>query len=146
MKKIILIFICISFFFLGSVYALEDKVITVTVGEVDAPVYNVEVTWDSMEFTYNEQINYVWDNTTHTYDLKESTYYWSNPNNNVNIINKSSYEIKVKLNYKSINDDINGNFNASSANLAAKSSKNFKLMLDGELSPSNDNYIKVGTI
>ncbi len=146
MKSKMFVLICALFFPIISIYALEDKVITVTVGEVDVPVYNVTVTWESMEFTYNEQINYIWDNVTHTYELKESTYYWDNRNNNINIINKSSYSIDVALKYNSVNEDVVGNFNKSNATIFSGGSMDFELILDGKLLSNNTNYVKVGTI
>ena len=36
----------------------EDKEISVKVGEVMAPIHNIEINWESMEFTYQETINY----------------------------------------------------------------------------------------
>jgi len=118
----------------------------VTIGNVETPVYDVDITWDSMKFSYNEQINYNWNDDLHIYELQESTYYWSNLNNNVKVTNNSYFDIDVKLNYKSVNDNINGAFDISSANLPNKTSKEFKLILDGKLSSTNDNYIKVGMI
>jgi len=146
MKDKILLLICTLCFSIIGVYALEDKVLTVTVGSVDAPVYNVEVTWESMEFIYNEQVNYIWDKTTHKYELSESTYYWSNQNNKVKVINNSHYAIDVNLQYKSINEDINGKFDIESIKLSSGISKDFELILKGSLSSNNTSYIKVGTI
>lgn len=146
MKNKILILIGLLLCFTINVYALDDENIDVTVGEVDVPVYNVEVSWDSMEFTYNEQVNFIWDNNSHTYELHESTYKWLASNNNINVKNKSSNPIKIQLNYKKINENIIGNFNMSDATIYSGVSMDFKLTLDGELSPSNTDYIKVGTI
>ena len=77
MKKNITFFTTIVIFCLTiNVFALSDYQATVRVGEVDAPIYEVETTWGKMQFTYNEQINYIWDSNKHTYELNESTYQW----------------------------------------------------------------------
>lgn len=146
MKSKILLLIAILIVSIMNVYALDNEEINVTVGEVDVPVYNVEIYWDSMDFVYTEQINYVWDNTTHTYELGNSTYYWSNLNNSLNVFNNSSYSINVKLGYTMINKDITGRFEIDNAKITPGSNETFKLNLDGKLSSSNTDYIKVGTI
>jgi len=146
MKNKILLLIVIFIFSIVNVYALDDEKISITVGDVDVPVYNVEVYWDSMEFSYNEQVNFVWNNETYTYELEESTYYWSNSNNSVDIFNKSSYSMNVELDYIVIDQDISGSFDIDKAKLTPGSQKNFKLNLNGELSTDDTDYIKVGTI
>ena len=143
MKKIVLILI-FSFVLMG--YTIEDKDVSVTVGEVETPVYNVEVTWGSMEFTYNETINYVWDSNTHSYELSTSTYKWNTSNNTIDIKNKATTPVKINLKYTSINENIDGNFDISETTIKCNENVKSKLILDGELSPSNNNYIKVGSI
>lgn len=142
-------FLCLVFVFvlmLVPVNALEDEVITITVGDVDVPVYRVDTVWDSMEFTYNEQINYVWNNTNHTYDLSEPTYSWVSNSNSVNIINNSSTSINVSLNYNAIVSDVLGSFDVSSADIGSGQSHVSKLTLSGALDNHNVNYTKVGFI
>lgn len=143
MKKKVLLLI-FSSILMG--YTIEDKDISVTVGEVETPVYNVEVRWDSMEFTYNETVNYKWDNNTHSYELTNSTYKWSTTNNIIDIKNKSATPVNINLKYTSINENIDGNFDISETTIESNGNVKSKLILDGELSPSNNSYIKVGTI
>ncbi|MBQ7136758.1 MAG: hypothetical protein IJO43_02120 [Bacilli bacterium] len=141
--------LCLVFVFvliLVPVNALEDEIITITVGDVDVPVYRVDTVWDSMEFTYNEQINYEWNNTNHTYDLSAPTYSWFSNSNSVNITNNSSSSINVSLNYNSIVSDVLGSFDISSADIGSGQSHISKLTLSGSLNDSNVNYTKVGFI
>jgi len=143
--KRILLIIILSFIFV-NVYALNDENIDVTVGDVDVPIYQVDVSWDSMNFSYNEQINYIWNSSTHTYELAESTYYWSNSNNTVTISNKSLNSINVNVQYKVFDQNIDGEFDVSSAILNYNDIKKFTLNLKGQLSSSYTEYVKVGSI
>ena len=146
MKKKSLLFILILFspFIMG--HTVKDENISVTVGDVETPVYSVDITWDSMEFTYKETVNYLWNSTNHTYELSPSTYRWETSNNNISINNKSNIPVNVELKYLSEKDNIKGYFSISKAKLAINENIKSKLTLDGELSSDNTNYIKVGTI
>lgn len=147
MKKIITFFTTIVIFCLTiNVFALSDYQATVRVGEVDAPIYEVETTWGKMQFTYNEQINYIWDSNKHTYELNESTYQWIGNDNYIDINNKSYNSINIELNYDSINENISGEFDKNTATIKNNENMRFVLTLDGELSEKNTEYIKVGTI
>lgn len=143
-KKILILILIFSPILMG--YTIEDKDISVTVGNVETPVYELEVTWDSMEFIYNETINYVWDSNTHSYELTTPTYKWNTSNNVIEIKNKSSLAVNINLNYTSINENINGKFDISETTIKQNENFKSKLILDGELSPNNNNYVKVGTI
>lgn len=147
MKKNITFFTTIVIFCLTiNVFALSDYQATVRVGEVDAPIYEVETTWGKMQFTYNEQINYIWDSNKHTYELNESTYQWIGNDNYIDINNKSYDSIDIELNYDSINEKISGEFDKNTATIKNNENMRFVLTLDGELSEKNTEYIKVGTI
>lgn len=146
MKNNALIIIAVLIFSTISVYAIENKEIYVTVGEVDAPVYNVEIFWESMQFSYIEQVNYIWDNESKTYNLGESTFVWSNSNNKINIFNKSTYSINARLDYVGINNNIIGVFDTNNASLSPGTSKYFRLNLEGSLPSNYNTYTKVGTI
>lgn len=144
MKKIIFLLAILLLPLMVS--AIEDEVITVTVGEIDAPVYNVEITWGNMEFTYNEEINYIWNNTTHVYEFGEPTYEWTTSNNTIDITNKSYVSIEMTLNYNSINKNINGNFDITNKKMKTNDKISSKLILDGKLSSDNTDYVKIGFI
>lgn len=125
---------------------IDKESIDVTVGNVDVPIYNLEVSWGPMEFTYQETINYVWDNNTHTYELSKSTYKWNTSNNTIDINNKSTIPVNINLQYISINENVNGNFDISKITIKPNEKIISKLVLDGKISSNNTNYIKVGTI
>lgn len=146
-KRIMFIFILFSCLFV-NVYAssLKDESAIVRVGNVDAPVYNVEISWGKMEFIYTERINYVWNDDEHVYDLGQSNYNWVSKDNFVDVNNKSSFEIDVELEYVSVNKNVNGNFDVSKKKLNSNTNSRFTLTLNGNLDSSNLNSVKVGAI
>ena len=146
MKNKILVLLSLLILYPFATGYLSEESQNVIVGNVETPVYNVEVSWDSMQFVYNEQINYEWDNNSHTYVLEESTYQWIVSNNNIKVENKSVVPINVRLNYISTRDNIDGNFNISSTTLNQGTSMNFELMLDGKMSNEDVNYTSIGTV
>lgn len=147
MKKSIMIFYFILFACLSfNVSALKEETATVTVGEVEVPVYNVETSWGKMEFTYNEQINYIWNNTLHVYEEGNSTYKWIGTDNYIDITNKSYKPIDVELSYSSLNDDVNGSFDKTKSIINKNENMRFTLTLDGKLSNNNVEYTRVGMI
>ena len=124
----------------------KDNSMAVHVGEVTPPTYNIEISWDSMEFTYQETINYIWDPNTHAYELTTPTYNWETTNNNINIENKSNIIINVELNYVSDNETIDGEFDISKTTIKQNERIISKLTLDGKLTSNNTEYIKIGKI
>lgn len=145
MKKSILKLLIISCIFLmGSKF--EDKNMLVKVGEVTPPIYNIEISWDSMEFIYQETINYIWDNNTKSYELVDPTYKWNTVNNNINIKNKSNIIVNIELKYISDYENVEGNFDISKTIIKQNENVTSKLTLDGELSSNNSDYVNVGTI
>lgn len=143
-KKILFLLPIFSMFLMGNTVKQEE--LKVTVGNVDVPVYNMEVSWNNMEFTYSETVNYNWNNNTHIYELSESTYAWESNENNVIINNKSYMTVNIELSYIGNNEDVQGQFNISNKNIEAGKSITSKLTLSGKLSKDNTNYVKVGSI
>lgn len=142
--KLLIMLLTVCPFLMGS--SLEDKDMTITVGEVEVLAYNVEVTWDAMEFTYTETINYKWDNNNHTYEKSNSTYKWKTTSNNVKIDNKSKMPINVELKYIGEKDNINGTFDKEKETIKSNEFLISKLSLDGTLSSNNTSYVKIGKI
>lgn len=143
-SKLLILLLIFSHFIMG--YTIEDKNISVKVGKVDAPVYKVDVTWDAMEFTYTETINYVWDKTNFTYELDESVYKWNTSSNSVKIDNKSPMPINIELKYLGEKENVKGTFDIEKEKIKSNKSIVSKLTLTGELSSQNTDYIQTGVI
>ena len=129
-NKLLILLLIFSSFIMG--YTIEDKNISVKVGKVDAPVYNVEVTWDAMEFTYTETINYIWNKENFTYELDESTYKWNTSSNSIKISNKSTVPINMELKYLGEKENIKGTFDITNKKLNANENIISKLIISGE--------------
>lgn len=142
-KKIVFILVLFSCLFV-NVYAssIKESSSVAIVGNVEVPVYNVEVVWGKMDFTYTEQINYVWNDNSHIYEKGKSTYSWLNKDNYVDVNNNSNIAINVELEYINLNNNVNGNFDVSKKKLKSNSNSRFTLTLSGSL----DEAKKVGTI
>lgn len=146
-KRILFALVLVSYLFLNvSAASIKEESADVIVGEVDSPIYAVEITWGKMEFIYTEQVNYVWDNDSHVYELGTSTFNWVNKDNYVDVNNKSFTKINVELEYVSLKNDINGVFNVSNKEITSNAKERFTLTLNGKLDSSNLNYTKVGSI
>lgn len=137
---LIMVFSCL--FINVQAASLKEESAVVKVGNVEAPVYDVEISWGKMEFTYTECINYLWDDNNHTYELGESTFSWAAKDNYVGVNNKSNTFVDVELEYIGLNKDVIGSFDVSKKRLNSNSSSRFVLTLEGSL----DNSSKVGTI
>jgi len=142
--KLLILLLIISFSIMG--YTVEDKDISVMVDDIEVLSYNVEISWDSMEFTYTETVNYIWDIDNHIYEKGESTYKWNTSNNNIKINNKSKMPIDIELKYLRENSNIDGIFDIEKKTIQSNEEIISKLMLEGELSSKINNYIKIGTI
>ena len=143
-KKILFLLPIFSIFIMGN--TLKNEEISVIVGNVEAPVYNIEVKWDNMEFTYSETINYIWNQNTHIYELENSTYKWNSNGNNIKIQNNSSIPVNIELNYIGTNDNVSGTFNINNTNIEPGKIVTSRLTLTGALSSNNTTYVKVGSI
>lgn len=145
MKNRMIVLLIMVFPFLTG-FDYPDTNLSVTVWDVDVPVYNVDVTWGNMEFVYNEVINYEWNNNSFTYELAPSTYEWVSDSNYIKMENKSQFLVEFDLKYNTINSSISGSFDSSNFTLSNGESKLSKLYLEGSLSSGNTSFVKVGTI
>lgn len=143
-KKMMILLLGVIPFLTG--YTYYDTNLSVTVWDVDVPVYNVDVIWGNMEFVYNEVIDYNWNNISFTYDIANPTHMWVSNGNDIKIENKSPFLIEFNLKYNSIISSISGKFDIANFALNRDENKVSKLNLEGKLSSDNTNYVKVGTI
>ena len=144
MRKMILLILLLVISPLIMGYTVENKDVSVTVGDVEVLAYDVEITWDAMEFTYIETVNFVWDNNM--YEKEKSTYRWSTSSNKIKINNKSAMPINMELMYLREEESINGTFDVEKSTILSNESVVSKLMLNGELLLKTVNYVKIGRI
>ena len=118
----------------------------VTVGSVDVPVLEVDITWGAMEFTLNEETNYVWKDSTKTYELAPPTYSWTANNNYIDVTNNAYKDIEVSLVYNSSYSNVEGSFNKAKETILRNNNMRFELNLSGTITNAENNIIRVGSI
>lgn len=150
LKGIISVFLlCII---LSNVYGTSSK--KVTVGEVEGidskkeeSVYDVEISWDNMKFTYNETKDIKWNNKENKYSIVTDNE-WINEDNKIEIKNFSDKSITVKLEYKKLRNDIDiiGKFDKEKVTIGKNKKEEVAFNISGKITSSVDEYIKVGRI
>lgn len=58
-------------------------------------IYSVDLTWDSMVFTYTNNVKYTWNPTTHRYDESENGGSWDKSSANITGTNHSNAAVNV---------------------------------------------------
>lgn len=149
-SKIILLIILSILFSSVEVNAagktIEEENKNVVVGDVEVPALEVDITWGAMEFTLNEENNYVWEESTKTYELAPNTYSWTANNNYVDVTNHSYRDIEVSLVYNSLLNNVEGYFNSTREIIKKNNNMRFELNLSGTITNIENNIIKVGSI
>lgn len=118
--------------------------------------YSVDVTWDSMEFTYTVSGSKVWEPTKHDYTVS-TTDVWSSDNNKITVTNHSNAGIKASFAYAPIAGytTVTGEFSNASLNLpsavgkamdAAELTGKTALNLKGTLPSDTTAMTRVGTV
>ncbi len=125
---------------------IKEENRNVTVGSVDVPVLEVDITWGAMEFTLNEETNYVWKDSTKTYELAPLTYSWTANNNYIDITNNAYKDIEVSLVYNSSYSNVEGSFNKAKETILRNNNMRFELNLSGTITNAENNIIRVGSI
>ena len=125
---------------------IKEENRNVTVGSVDVPVLEVDITWGTMEFTLNEETNYVWKDNTKTYELAPLTYSWTANNNYIDVTNNTYKDIEVSLVYNSSYSNVEGSFNKARETILRNNNTRFELNLSGTITNSENNIIRVGSI
>ncbi len=77
------------------------------------PVYHVEITWGSMDFTYHAGDAGVWNTNTHTYDNVTASGWYCHPDaDKITFTNNSNADVNISLNYIAAEgyEHIRGNF------------------------------------
>lgn len=119
-------------------------------------LYSVDITWDSMAFTYREGSGPTWNPEDHTYSSGGAGG-WSNSGNTITVTNHSNAQVTANLDYASETgyEGISGSFgNKSTMNLATAErttveeapTDTAELSLTGTLNRTVTAPTKIGTI
>ena len=107
-KKIIFTFILsacmMSIIHADNLNGLESRTIDFVIGNVEGPIYDYDVSWDSMNFIYTETESYDYNETTNEYD-KNLDGSWSSEDNSIEVLNNGALPIDITLSYSSINSE-----------------------------------------
>lgn len=119
-------------------------------------VYSVDVTWESMDFTYTVSGSKVWKPETHSYEITTSNA-WSTTGGKVTVKNHSNAAIAAEFRFEALTgfETVSGTFSATELRIdsaenmafdAAELSKQTELSLSGSLDKTVDTLTKVGTV
>lgn len=95
------------------------------VDSLDVPtVYNVDVTWGAMEFTYSVSGTKIWNPSTHQYDVNANDG-WTVSGNEITVVNHSNTGIKAEFAYAQETgyEAITGSFSNASITLPTAEGK-----------------------
>ena len=143
------ILFCIIF---SNIYSTSIK--NVTVGEVEGidsekeeSIYDIEISWDNMNFTYNETKDIKWDDKEKEYDIVTENE-WINENNKIDIKNFSDKPITISFKYEQTKRgmDIIGKFNKDRVKIDKNGKEKVTFSMTGTITSDKDEYIKVGRI
>lgn len=147
MKQIlgIILILVVAILIPFSVSASNTK--DVTVNSIIENVYDVEILWDEMQYTYNVSEKFVYDDESREYKLerKES---WGSSNGDITLTNKSKYEVTANLEYKGLDkfNNIKGYFEENKLTLGVNKSVNTKLILEGALQSDIRKFTTIGNV
>lgn len=121
-----------------------------------ATVYSVDITWGSMEFTYTDASEGVWNPATHTYSgATKAAWTCADGANSITVTNHSNAGVTAALSFEHADgyNGISGTFTADTLMLetavgtarAEAPAKSAKLNLTGSL-PSDASNVIIGTV
>ena len=119
-------------------------------------VYNVDVSWGAMEFTYTVSGTKTWNPETHTYEVSTSGA-WTASGNEITVTNHSNTGIKADFTYAEATgfDTVTGSFTQNSFTLPSAEGKAISdaaligktaLTLGGTLSSDKTALTRVGKV
>ena len=100
---------------------------------------------DDLKFNYEKYVEYAWDENTHEFSIKNEEYSWKSTQNTILIENKSKFDIKASLEYKSLIEGITEDLKEKTITINKNSSDSFIFNIKGKLDEYNE-YVKVGEI
>ena len=170
MKKFLVVFLAIAQVLVSTVSALAATTITAFGGSESTtvkgtyvsggsatPVYSVDITWGSMEFTYTDADSGTWNPETHSYD-GGAVASWSCEDgaNVITVTNHSNVAVTADLSYEAATgySGITGSFSDSSLNLPTAvgttrenaPTKTATLTLSGALPSDTAANTQIGTV
>ena len=97
-----------------QIYATYEEGVTTT-----DTVYNVDVEWGNLEYTYHPNAEKVWSPYDLKYVIYEHTPFWTCEDgaDQIKVTNHSNAAISAKLEYTQTNADVTGSFDKSKINL-----------------------------
>ena len=171
MKKLLVIILSVAMLCTSSVAAFAATNPITTFGGTDSasvkgtylsgsasgPVYHVDITWGSMEFTYTDASEGTWNWETHSYDgATAAAWSCASGANKITVTNHSNADVKATLTYNKAPDfeGITGTFDTSVFNLATAVGTDFDeapaatayLTLSGALSKDTTPGTTIGTV
>ena len=103
MKRIITLLMVLAMVMSLSITAFasdlgESKDVTAKYekNESEQPIYNVDLNWGNLTFTYTETVEKVWNPDTHTYDTT-TTGSWDKTESTVTVTNHSNVSVAVSM-------------------------------------------------
>lgn len=147
MKQFLRIFLILVVIILIPVKVNASNSKDVTVNSIIEDIYDVEIIWDDMQYTYNVSEKFVYDDESREYKLerKES---WDSSKGDITLTNKSKYEVTANLEYKGLNrfNNIKGYFEKDELLLGVNESVSTKLILEGKLESNIRRFTTIGDI
>ncbi len=140
-----------------SVYATYEE------GESPTTIYSVDITWESMEFTYTAASKGTWNTEEHKYEDPQPAS-WSFENNSITVVNHSNAAITADFSYAPADgfENIEGTFvdeeqdaltpseitlsSAENSGSGGITSTQVYLLLDGDLPSSVNAKTRCGTV
>ena len=87
--------------------------------ESEKPIYNVDLNWGDMTFTYTETTTKVWNPDTHTYDITVAGS-WDKTESTITVKNHSNVSVGVSMSIISVDETgVDVSLTGGNANLAA---------------------------
>lgn len=144
MKRLI-ISIVFLIFFISNVEAATTK--DATINRIIDNIYDIEIKWDNIQFTYEQKEEYIYDETNHEYKLKRENN-WLSQTNKIDLINNSYSDVKVNLKYNKINKDEDFKIIFSQNNFLLKQNEKafVNLDIDGKMEQKPSDFLTVGNV
>ncbi len=142
-KRITTFALIVASFIPLLVHASNNK--DATIDSINIDTKEIEISWETLYFTYSMTQSYTWDKNTH--DYKENTYgNWQDNGKTITIINKSVVPVSVYFEYKKITPEIDMEFSNNHLYLTKNQKESVKMYLKGEPKNKDNKFYKIGGV